>query len=304
MYKSDLMTRTAPKEEPVIEGEKKEFSLPADADEFRNYSNSPYHARVQKHYRLMREHQTVDFVRRMHAKYSFAEGACRARFTVREAFDKLADYVDCSDPDLGLPNALHAFQTAEGARRAGQPDWFQLTCLLHDFGKIMFLWGRPEDGQDGTASGDQWALGGDTWVVGCAIPGGVVFPEYNALNPDMADGRYNTAQGMYREGCGLDGVLFAWGHDEYMYQMLKANRTALPDDAARIIRYHSAYPWHSKGEYRHLMAPQDFKTLEWVNLFNQFDLYTKDEEFTPNVEELWPYYQSLVDKYMPGDLRW
>lgn len=42
----------------------------------------------------------------------------------------------------------------------------QLTGLIHDMGKIMFQWGSKEDGQEGTATGDQFALGGDTFVVG------------------------------------------------------------------------------------------------------------------------------------------
>ena len=84
--------------------------------------------------------------------------------TVREAFDLLENYVDCSDPDSTLPNKIHMFQTAEGIRKAGHPDWMQLMGLVHDVGKIMFLWGGREDGQEGTATGHQWALGGDTWV--------------------------------------------------------------------------------------------------------------------------------------------
>lgn len=40
-----------------------------------------------------------------------------------------------------------------------------LTGLLHDMGKIMFVWGEASDGQEGTRTGPQWALGGDTWVV-------------------------------------------------------------------------------------------------------------------------------------------
>ena len=56
---------------------------------------------------------------------------------------------DASDPDLDLPNKLHLLQTSEGIRRAGHPDWFVLVGLLHDMGKIMFLWGNGEDGQDG-----------------------------------------------------------------------------------------------------------------------------------------------------------
>ncbi len=111
-------------------------------------------------------------------------------------------------------------QTAEGIRKAGHPDWFQLVGLLHDMGKLMFLWGTADDGQVGTAEGPQWALGGDTWVVGCRIPDCTVFPEFNTLNPDMHDDRYNTELGIYSPHCGMDKLLYAYGHDEYLYQML------------------------------------------------------------------------------------
>ncbi|KAJ1441140.1 hypothetical protein B484DRAFT_390816, partial [Ochromonadaceae sp. CCMP2298] len=42
-----------------------------------------------------------------------------------------------------------------------------------------------------------------------------------------------------------------------------------------------------------------------VREFNKFDLYTKDDSretadsLVGRVEELWPYYQSLIDKYFP-----
>ena len=89
-------------------------------------------------------------------------------------------------------------------------------------GKIMFLWGTAEDGQDGRTADEtakQWALGGDTFVVGCMIPdNAVVFPEFNKLNPDMKDKRYNSLYGMYEPNCGLDKLCFAYGHDEYMYK--------------------------------------------------------------------------------------
>ena len=43
--------------------------------------------------------------------------------------------VDESDPDLDLPNIVHAFQTAERIRQE-HPDkeWFQLVGLIHDLG--------------------------------------------------------------------------------------------------------------------------------------------------------------------------
>ncbi|GAJ02539.1 unnamed protein product, partial [marine sediment metagenome] len=61
----------------------------------------------------------------------------------------------------------------------------------------MFLWGKPEDGQIGTADGPQWALGGDTWVVGHPIPKSCVFPHFNELNIDMQNPLYNTGYGIY-----------------------------------------------------------------------------------------------------------
>lgn len=29
--------------------------------------------------------------------------------------------------------------------------------------------------------------------------------------------RYSTEMGVYTPGCGLERLMFAWGHDEYMY---------------------------------------------------------------------------------------
>lgn len=167
----------------------------------------------------------------------------------------------------------------------------------------MFLWGAREDGQEGTASGDQWALGGDTWVVGCGIPDCAVFPHFNKLNPDMQDEKLSSEHGIYEPGCGLEQLLFAYGHDEYMYQMLKFNKSGLPAEAMAMIRYHSCYPWHSGNAYDALMTEEDRPLKEWVLKFNQYDLYTKGDE-RPDVEALWPYYQSLIDKYCPGKLWW
>lgn len=41
--------------------------------------------------------------------------------TVMEAVNLLDDLVDESDPDVDFPNSFHAFQTAEGIRKA-HPD--------------------------------------------------------------------------------------------------------------------------------------------------------------------------------------
>jgi inositol oxygenase len=276
---------------------------------FRIYDSSTSLPRVVEHYRDMRTFQTVSFYNKMEKKYDFNKGNFRRLMTVEEAFTELEHYIDASDPDLDLPNLIHLLQTAEGIRRNGHPDWLQLTGLLHDMGKIMFLWGTGEDGQDGyNPNGKQWALGGDTFVVGCRIPDdAVIFPEFNSLNPDMNNPEFNTKYGMYKPHCGIDNLMFAWGHDEYMYRMLVANNCSIPKQGLDMIRYHSAYPWHDKGAYKYLMAPGDKETLEMVKLFNQFDLYTKDEDndLRNNMKELWPYYKNLLNKYgLGGKLKW
>jgi inositol oxygenase len=156
--------------------------------------------------------------------------------------------------DPAKPNLLHLLQTAEGIRRSNHPDWLQLVGLLHDMGKIMFLGGNANDGQDGYSSHlscKQWALGGDTFVVGCRIPDkAVILPQYNRLNPDMSNQRYNTDHGMYEPRCGLNALKFAWGHDKYMYHMLMANRCRILQEGLDMIRYHSVYPWHDRASFR------------------------------------------------------
>lgn len=295
---------------PAIPVEFQTIKTNEKSDEsFRVYTSTDSPSRVVDHYNDMRKYQTVEFYKKMEKKYDFSDGKFRRKMTILEAFTELENYVDASDPDLDLPNLLHLLQTAEGIRRGGHPDWLQLTGLLHDMGKIMFLWGTGEDGQDGySPNGKQWALGGDTFVVGCDIPEeAVVFPEFNKLNPDMNDPRYSTKNGIYEEHCGLDNLMFAWGHDEYMYRMLVANNCSIPQAGLDMIRYHSAYPMHDRGAYKHLLRPEDEKRLDWVRLFNKYDLYTKDEDndLRESIADLLPYYEGLLEKYgLNGKLKW
>ena len=206
--------------------------------------------------------------------------------------------MDASDPDLKLPNVVHNFMSAESARRAGEPDWLQLTLLLHDLGKVMFLFGTPEDGQSGRADGPQWALGGDTWVLGEPVPDSAVFPELNALNPE-----HNASLAAPRNapGVGLDALRFTFGHDEYAFRFLAhpANGCRLPKQALQMVRLHSCYPLHSSGEYQHLLRAGDEDALEWVRRFNQYDLYSKTDDVPKlrDLDRMWPYYAALMDKY-------
>ena len=261
-----------------------------DIINFRNYQN--VEESIKQNYFLCRRNQTVKYVKRMHEKYLTFD----RKLTFDEIFNHLEKFVDVSDPDISLPNFYHGIQTAEGIRKDGLPEWLQLVGLIHDIGKIMFLKGCDEDG---TSIEKQWGIVGDTFIVGCEIPDSIVYPEFNKENPDMENPEYNTKLGIYSEGCGLDNVLCSWGHDEFLYQILKYNRNILPKEALYIIRYHSLYAYHKEGEYRHFMNKKDVKMLHWLKLFNQYDLYTKTDNKNIDAETLY-YYKDLINKYFIG----
>ena len=78
--------------------------------------------------------------------------------------------------------------------------------------------------------------------------------------------------------------MLSWGHDEYLYHVVK-DQSLLPAESLAMIRYHSFYPWHKEGAYRHLMNDRDEVMLEAVRAFNPYDLYSKNDGL-PEVEEL------------------
>lgn len=265
---------------------------------FRNYEAVDVSAAVREHYRKMRKNQTYDYVQRMHKKYLTYDKP----MPLWEAMTHLNSLIDVSDPDLDLPNVQHLIQSAEAIRADGKPDWMQLTGLIHDLGKVMFLWGCDEDG---TSQAEQWGMVGDVFVVGCALPNSCVYPEFNELNPDMTDERYNKPSGIYEKGCGLDNLTLAWGHDEYLYQVLANHEdNKLPQEAMVMIRYHSFYPWHSGGSYTDLLNERDTEYLNWIKEFNKYDLYTKSQKVY-KLEEVRDYYQPIAEKYLgTGPIYW
>ena len=263
------------------------YPVPAQKarEDYRNYDN-PARDTVRDFYRLNHRHQTYDFVRRMKQEFLRLD---RRRMTVLEALDFLDTLVDDSDPDTALSQREHLLQTAEVIRADGHEDWFVLVGLIHDLGKVLCLFGEP-----------QWAVVGDTFPVGCAFSGRVVYPEFFADNPDARDPQFQSPCGVYEEGCGLRNVHLSWGHDEYLYQVVRGR---LPEPALYMIRYHSFYAWHREGEYGHLLDGHDRRMLPWVQRFNPYDLYSKSPE-RPDWQGLRPYYTALIDKYLPGKLRW
>ncbi len=42
-----------------------------------------------------------------------------------------------------------------------------------------------------------------------------------ASNPDSSDPLLQSENGIYKPNCGLDNVMLSWGHDEYLYGVMK-----------------------------------------------------------------------------------
>jgi inositol oxygenase len=243
-------------------------------------------AGVRELYRLNHTNQTYEFVRNRKRQYT---ALTHGEMGIWEAMEHLNTLVDDSDPDTNLTQIEHNLQTAEAIRKDGHPRWMVLVGLIHDLGKVLCLYGEP-----------QWAVVGDTFPVGCAYSDKIVFREFFAPNPDAAVPEYQTRLGVYDEGCGLDKVDLSWGHDEYMYHVVK---NYLPEEGLYMIRYHSFYPWHHEGQYAYLMNDVDRAMLPWVQKFNPYDLYSKSAE-RPDLASLRPYYDNLIAEYFPPKIPW
>jgi len=252
-------------------------------EDYRNYDN-PARDTVREFYKQNHHGQTFDFVSQKRATYLKLN---HRRMTIFEALDYLNTLLDDSDPDIELDQLQHLLQTSEAIRADGHEDWFVLTGLLHDLGKVLCLYGEP-----------QWAVVGDTFPVGCRFDERIVYHEFFAENPDAHDSRFNSRLGVYEENCGLRNVKLSWGHDEYLFHIFK---NYLPEPALYMIRYHSFYAWHREHAYDYLCDDHDREMLQHVQAFNPYDLYSKSPQ-PPDWNELRPYYADLINKYFPAQL--
>ncbi|KAI5291487.1 hypothetical protein KEM52_000152 [Ascosphaera acerosa] len=259
------------------------FDQGKDKTLFRRYEAAC--ARVRGFYREQHTKQTVAF--NLKARNDF-RAHVRAEMSVWAAIETLDQLQDESDPDTELSQIEHLLQAAEAMRRDGKPRWMQLTGLIHDLGKLLYFFGAE----------GQWAVVGDTFPVGCDFDDRNVYGKVSFRdNPDFDHEVYGTKYGIYHPGCGLENVMLAWGHDEYLYHVVK-DQSLLPREALAMIRFHSFYPWHSAGAYRGLMNEEDERLLQVVKAFNPYDLYSKSDE-RPDVAALKPYYLDLIDEFFP-----
>ncbi|KZT69979.1 myo-inositol oxygenase [Daedalea quercina L-15889] len=267
--------------------EQSKFDAEKDKTHFRQYEEAC--ERVKNFYREQHEKQTVEYNIKVRQEF---KKTVRARMGIWEAMEMLDKLVDDSDPDTSVTQIEHLLQTAEAIRRDGKPDWMQVAGLVHDLGKLLYFFGAE----------GQWDVVGDTFVVGCKFSDKNIYHETFAGNPDAKDPVYSTEYGVYQPNCGLENVMLSWGHDEYLYHVLK-KQSSLPEDALYMIRYHSFYPWHREGAYSHLTNTADERALAAVKAFNPYDLYSKSDDPVDPVK-VKPYYESLIAKYFPEVIEW
>jgi inositol oxygenase len=178
-------------------------------------------------------------------------------------------------------------QTAEAIRADGHPDWMVLTGLIHDLGKVLLPVRRTAMGSGGRYVPDRMPVFFEDRV-----------QRILRLESRLSASGVPDRSGIYAANCGLSNVHLSWGHDEYLYHLLK---DYLPEPAQYMIRYHSFYAWHREGEYGYLQDDTDRAMLPWVKKFNPYDLYSKSPE-PPRLAELKPYYEDLLARYLPATL--
>ncbi|KAL0960246.1 hypothetical protein HGRIS_011878 [Hohenbuehelia grisea] len=263
------------------------FASEKDKTQFRRYEEAC--DRVKDFYKEQHEKQTVEF--NLAARMRFKKET-RARMGIWDAIEMLNTLVDDSDPDTSISQMEHLLQTAEAIRKDGKPEWMQVVGLVHDLGKLLYFFG----------SEGQWDVVGDTFVVGCQFSDKIIYPETFSGNPDSRDPVYSCRYGVYEPRCGLENVMLSWGHDEYLYCVLK-DQCSLPIEGLAMIRYHSFYPWHREGAYSHLTNAEDARALAAVQDFNPYDLYSKSDQPVAT-DEVRKYYSKLIDQFFPKVIDW
>jgi len=220
----------------------------------------------------------------------------KMKLKFKDLHEIIENTVDESDPDFDSGSQVfHNLYTAEACRILfPDEDWMHLVGFLHDYGKILM---NPD-----VYDFPSWATVGDIFPVGCQFSEKIVYYDYLKNNADFNHEVYSTKYGIYEPNCGFENLHMSFSHDEYMYQILKANQRGkekFPEEGLYVIRFHSFYPWHLEGEYSHLANEKDKELRSRLQKFSSADLYTKMRSCEKDdLLKLLPYYDSLIEKYV------
>lgn len=247
--------------------------------------NDSFHSDLDSLYLRNHRDQTMAKVGELRARYAARR---LGRATVWDRLMSLAEINDESDADLeGMSQLGHALQTANAIVDAGLGEDWILAGLVHDLGKILVEYGEPQE-----------FVVGDIFPIGCRYSEKIIRYDFLRENPDWHNPQYQSRCGVYDEHCGLDRVVFSFGHDEYGYQLF---RELLPREFAWMIRYHSFQS--IAAEYLHLFDEEDLRLREsQMKPFARFDLYTKNPREV--VERRLPEYEALVKRRFPDPIDW
>jgi len=177
--------------------------------------------------------------------------------------------------------------------------WLLVIGLIHDLGKVLVL---PEFG-----CLPEYFSVGDIYPLGCLFQESNIYYEkkYFKLCPDYKNKDFKTLNGIYKPNCGFENITMTFSHDYYLYNVFLKSTHILPDEALYIIRFHSFYAWHTPHNnirsYKNLASELDWKNLPLLKLFQKTDLYSKHNEL-PNIKNLEPFYENILNKYIQNHL--
>ncbi len=309
--------------------------------EFRNYTDSKFQDRVERTYREMQTNQTVDFVQAKKDHYFKLSHGAMDIYQVFKLLEDIVDESD-PDSDMpqiihAYQSAESIFEFAMKDATELRDDlsikelfrekawnelptkwrelyenntiktlykdiqdwsWFPLVGFIHDLGKVMLL---PKFGEL-----QQWCVVGDTYPVGAPFADSNVFfdKEYFHLSSDYPtyEKQDETSFGKYTRHCGFDETDMTWGHDEYIYEVMRQGST-LNKEALYLLRYHSFYPWHTPQNgtmaYTELASDFDWYMLPLLKAFQKADLYSKTPDLPPQ-DVLEAKYTALLNQYIPA----
>jgi hypothetical protein len=105
---------------------------------------------------------------------------------------------------------------------------------------------------------EQWLDQTETWLLGRRIPDSIAFASLNDLHPEQSQDvdkippPPSNQEGRDRAFQDIDMKL-PWTPDEYLYHVLKGNRTTLPPEALDVCRFYNCHVWYKHEAYDSLL---------------------------------------------------